>query len=67
MQMIPNEANDEERRKKERIRKNVMHVLANEKVRLNDTIGTNRKLKEEINIMRKEIVFAKDSIKKMDN
>jgi hypothetical protein len=30
--------------------------LANEKVRLNDTVGRNQYLKTEINIMRKEIL-----------
>jgi hypothetical protein len=33
-------------------------MLANEKVRLNDTIGRNNHLKNEINIMRKEILYA---------
>jgi hypothetical protein len=42
-------------------------VLENERVRLNDTIGRNKYLKVEIDIMRKEIVFAKDSIKKMES
>ena len=42
-----------------------MHMLENERVRLNDTIGKNSYLKVEIDIMRKEIVFAKDSIEKM--
>lgn len=51
--MIPNE---EENHQKEVQRRHILHVLANEKVRLNDTIGKNRKLKEEIDIMRKEIV-----------
>jgi hypothetical protein len=40
----------------------VLHLLANEKVRLNDTLGRNHYLKTEINIMRKEILFAQDSI-----
>ena len=40
--MIPGEA---EEHRKEVTRKHVLHVLANEKVRLNDTIGTNNKLK----------------------
>jgi hypothetical protein len=40
-------------------------MLENERVRLNDTIGKNSYLKVEIDIMRKEIVFAKDSIEKM--
>ena len=34
-------------------------------MRLNDTIGENNYLKVEIDIMRKEIIFAKDSIKAM--
>ena len=62
-EMIPSQ---EDNHKKEVHRKHVLHVLANEKVRLNDTIGKNRKLKVEINIMRKEIVFARDSIRKME-
>ncbi len=33
-----------------------LHMLANEKVRLNDTIGRNNHLKNEINILRKEIL-----------
>jgi coiled-coil domain-containing protein 63/114 len=40
-------------------------MLDNERVRLNDTVGKNHYLKDEINIMRKEICFAKDSIAKM--
>ena len=51
--LIPSE---EENHKKEVNRLHVLHVLANEKVRLNDTIGSNRHLKTDINIMRKEIV-----------
>ncbi len=43
----------------------VKHMLANEKVRLNDTVGRNNHLKVEINILRKEIIFARDSISKM--
>lgn len=46
-------------------RRHVNHLLANEKVHLNDTIGRNQYVKAEINIMRKEILFAKDSIVKM--
>jgi hypothetical protein len=40
--------------------------LANEKVRLNDTIGKNNHLKSEINIMRQEIQFAKGGIANME-
>lgn len=40
-------------------------MLANAKVRLNDTVGRNQYLKTEINIMRKEILFAQDSIVQM--
>ena len=36
-------------------KRHILHVLANEKVRLNDTVGRNNHLKNEINIMRKEI------------
>ena len=61
-EMIPSE---EENHKKEVSRRHTIHVLANEKVRLNDTIGRNRYLKEEIDISRKEIVFAVDSIRNM--
>jgi len=42
------------------------HQLQNEKVRLNDTIGDNNYLKIEIDIMRKEIIFAKSSIRDME-
>ena len=52
-QLIPSE---EDNHKKEVDRRHVLHELANEKVRLNDTIGSNRHLKTDINIMRKEIV-----------
>lgn len=37
-------------------RRHFLHMLANEKVRLNDTVGRNNYLKSEINIMRKEIL-----------
>lgn len=43
------------------------HRLQNEEVLLNDTVGDNNKLIENINIMRKEILFAKDSIQNMQN
>ena len=43
-------------------RQSLRHRLANERVRLNDTIGKNKILKENIDIMRKEISFAKASI-----
>lgn len=62
--MIPSK---EEEHKKEVDRLHSIHVLANEKVRLNDTIGVNNELKVAINTMRKEIHFAKDSIQKMEN
>ena len=52
-QMIPSK---EEDHKKEVDRLHVLHVLANEKVRLNDTIGDSRQNKVDIDIMRKEIV-----------
>ena len=42
--------------KDEVLKKHYLAVLANEKVRLNDTIGINNHLKIEINIMRKEIL-----------
>lgn len=45
----------------------MLHVLANEKVRLNDTIGDNRNLKVNIDVARQEIEFAKDSIQKMED
>jgi hypothetical protein len=41
------------------------HKLRNRKVQLNDTIGENFHLKTNINIMRKEINFAKDAISSM--
>mmetsp|Transcript_34684 Transcript_34684/g.33871 ORF Transcript_34684/g.33871 Transcript_34684/m.33871 type:complete len:135 (+) Transcript_34684:23-427(+) len=61
-QMIPSE---EQYHQQEVTRLHYRHMLANEKVRLNDTVGRNHHLKNEINIMRKEILFAKDSINKM--
>lgn len=51
--MIPSK---EEEHMKEVKKLHTQHVLANHKVRLNDTIGANRGLKVEIDIMRKEIV-----------
>jgi hypothetical protein len=36
-------------------------------VRLNDTIGDNNELKVEIDIMRKEILFAKTSVQEMSD
>ena len=39
-------------------KRHYLHILANEKVRLNDTVGRNNHLKNEINILRKEILFA---------
>lgn len=63
-EMIPSKEEDHQ---KEVNRKHWIHVLANEKVRLNDTIGDNNHLKGAINIMRKEIGFAKDSIDKMED
>lgn len=50
--MIPSK---EAEHKKEVDRLHWIHVLANEKVRLNDTIGDNNDLKVKIDIMRKEI------------
>ena len=41
------------------------HKLEHEKEKLNDTIGGNNQLKVEIDIMRKEILFARSSIKDM--
>ena len=40
-------------------------MLENERVMLNETVGRNKYLKDEIDIMRKEIVFAKESTDKM--
>ena len=51
--MIPS---DEDFHMQEVGRRHYLHMLANEKVRLNDTIGRNNHLKNEINIMRKEIL-----------
>ena len=61
-EMIPSE---EDFHQQEVNRKHVLHQLANEKVRLNDTVGRNQYMKSEINIMRKEILFAQDSIIQM--
>ena len=55
-EMIPSE---EDFHQQEVQRRHVLHLLANEKVRLNDTIGRNQYLKTEINIMRKEILYAR--------
>lgn len=52
-EMIPSE---EDFHMQEVQRRHYLHMLANEKVRLNDTIGRNNHLKTEINIMRKEIL-----------
>ena len=60
-EMIPSE---EDFHQQEVQRRHVLHLLANEKVRLNDTVGRNQFMKGEINIMRKEILFAQDSIVK---
>lgn len=54
--MIPS---DEDFHMQEVQRRHYLHMLANEKVRLNDTIGRNNHLKNEINIMRKEILYLK--------
>ena len=61
-EMIPSE---EDFHLQEVARRHVNHLLANERVHLNDTIGRNKYVKAEIDIMRKEILFAKDSIIKM--
>ena len=50
--MIPSKEADHAKEVK---RLHWIHVLANEKVRLNDTIGDNQNLKVKIDIMRKEI------------
>ena len=50
--MIPSKEADHAKEVK---RLHGIHVLANEKVRLNDTIGDNSGLKVKINVMRKEI------------
>jgi hypothetical protein len=52
-EMIPSE---EDFHQQEVVRRHVLHMLANEKVKLNDTVGRNQYLKTEINIMRKEIL-----------
>jgi hypothetical protein len=53
-EMIPSE---EDFHQQEVVRRHVLHMLANEKVKLNDTVGRNQYLKTEINIMRKEILY----------
>jgi len=50
--MIPSK---EEEHQKDVMRRHVIHMLANEKVLLNNTIGKNRNYKHEIDIARKEI------------
>ena len=62
-EMIPSK---EEEHLKEVNRLHSHALLENEQVRLNDTIGDNAKLKVQIDVMRKEIVFALETIKKMN-
>ena len=50
--MIPSK---EEEHQKDVNKRHVIHMLANEKVLLNNTIGKNRNYKHEIDIARKEI------------
>jgi hypothetical protein len=52
MELIPSKKEEHER---EVQRLHAIHVLANEKVTLNDTIGDNNGLKVKIDVMRKEI------------
>ena len=51
-ELIPSE---EEHHKKLCTRKNLYHVLEHQKVKLNDTIGTNNKLHTDIDIIREEV------------
>ena len=51
--MIPSE---EENHKKEVNRRRMLHVLAHQEVRLNNTIGENKQLKTDIDIARQELV-----------
>lgn len=51
-ELIPSE---EEHHKKLVERKNLYHVLEHQKVKLNDTIGTNNKLHTDIDIIREEV------------
>jgi len=63
---IKGEILDETKEHKDKVKlQSLHHQLQNEKVRLNDTIGENNFRKVEIDIMRKEILFAKTSIKDM--
>ena len=62
-EMIPSK---EEEHLKEVGRLHSHALLENEKVRLNDTIGDNAGLKVQIDVMRKEIVFALETIQKMN-
>ena len=57
-EMIPSE---EENHKKEVSRKHTIHVLANEKVRLNDTIGRNRYLKVEIDMWESNVEMKSET------
>ena len=50
--MIPSK---EEEHQKEVFKRHIIHMLANEKVLLNNTIGKNKNFKHEIDISRKEI------------
>ena len=54
---------DEDYEKKKTVaRASLHHQLEHEKEKLNDTIGDNNSKKEEIDIMRGEVLFAKYSI-----
>lgn len=59
---IPDEKKEHEAYVK---RMSLHHQIANEEVLLNDTVGLNKGLIENINIMRKEIDFAKKCIQNM--
>lgn len=59
---IPDEKKEHEAYVK---RMSLHHQIANEEVLLNDTVGINKGLIENINIMRKEIDFAKKCIANM--
>lgn len=61
-QKIPDEKKEHEAWVK---RMSLHHQIANEEVLLNDTVGVNKNLIDNINIMRKEILFAKDCITNM--
>ena len=63
---INQDIQSEEKEHEEAVKRaHLHHVIRNEEVRLNATIGENNIQKVNIDVMRKEIIFAKESIRDM--